>query len=461
LAEYFSGVTGRIALAKSSIKFKDSRVVEVNGSLGFFVLKKVWRETVSYVSTQRIENLLMIERRHKMRILYFFMVVCLVLTFGCAGMKPERTVLQDNVFYSSSSPRIKMKIHPDLKYIGKVEQKKHLENVDRTGGSLVETESYLFGHTEDRRILKGALIRIVTLRDPHSVWLLDVIGKTTTRLDSGDTKIHGRTYQYVVGASKMPFRKYEWLFFVRDKGYRVPSLLLVKVLGGLVGPDDKTVIYIYYMEDASRIQDREYSYGDWRNRYVLTNEQQEFMKGFVARSEENIQILGRKEVIVSREGKESPKTATRETAPPSASIDKVVIGVLDFEIGGSGMPGALEHKKAIMRELKRNPRVKLVDIHESCSLSDLKRYGFERAERYRDIYELDMILHVQSLRHFIHQIYSTITDLYTKKVKEESTELPRPSVKLVELECRRVSRKLLVSQDLNRVLRAKKEALGE
>jgi hypothetical protein len=30
------------------------------------------------------------ERRHKMRILYFFMVVCLVFTLGCAGMQPER-----------------------------------------------------------------------------------------------------------------------------------------------------------------------------------------------------------------------------------------------------------------------------------------------------------------------------------------------------------------------------------
>jgi len=31
-----------------------------------------------------------IERRHKMRILHFFMVVCLVFAFGCAGITPER-----------------------------------------------------------------------------------------------------------------------------------------------------------------------------------------------------------------------------------------------------------------------------------------------------------------------------------------------------------------------------------
>jgi hypothetical protein len=47
-----------------------------------------------------------------------------------------------------------------------------------------------------------------------------------------------------------------------------------------------------------------------------------------------------------------------------------------------------------MKELRRNKRAKLVDIGESCSLSDLKRNGYERAERYKDSHQLDMILHI-------------------------------------------------------------------
>ena len=103
-------------------------------------------------------------------------------------------------------------------------------------------------------------------------------------------KIQGKSYQHIVAGCTRVFSKYEEDFII-DKGDIIPNLFLTKGLGRLVGADNKTKIYIFYAEDISRIQDKEYSYGDWRNRYVLTNEQQEFMKGFIDRSEKNIQIL--------------------------------------------------------------------------------------------------------------------------------------------------------------------------
>jgi HEAT repeat protein len=114
-----------------------------------------------------------------------------------------------------------------------------------------------------------------------------------------------------------------------------------------------------------------------------------------------------------------------------------------------------------MRELRRNTRVKLVDIRESCSLPDLKRGGFERAERYKNISQLDMILHTFSdnLWEAGYLYYFSLIDLYTKKVKEVSIETTRGMS--VELGLRGISRKILVSQDLNQVLRAKKKVLGK
>jgi len=58
-------------------------------------------------------------------------------------------------------------------------------------------------------------------------------------------------------------------------------------------------------------------------------------------------------------------------------------------------------------------------------------------------------------------IYFGLMDPYTKKVKEVSIEFRAPSPERVELEFRGISRKVLVRQDLNRVLRAKKEYLGK
>jgi hypothetical protein len=148
---------------------------------------------------------------------------------------------------------------------------------------------------------------------------------------------------------------------------------------------------------------------------------------------------------------------TREITPTATSTNKVVIGVLDFEVSGSSGDQRYQ-KKALMRELKRNTRVKLVDIRESCSLSDLKRQGYERAERFKNIHQLDMILHVQYLSVTDHlQHYFSFINLYTKKVKKVSIEL----TKLYHVRYRGISRKILLSQDLNRVLRAKKKVLGK
>jgi hypothetical protein len=151
-------------------------------------------------------------------------------------------------------------------------------------------------------------------------------------------------------------------------------------------------------------------------------------------------------------GNEGVKKATREIAPPSASMNKVVIGVLDFRTRGD--------KKALMRDLRRNTRVKVVDIRESSSLSDLKRNGYEKAEKYRMNYQLDMILHTYrlSITYQGWRFDFSLIDLYTKKVKEISIETRGVAV---ELAFRGISRKLLASQDLNRVLSAKKKALAK
>ena len=147
---------------------------------------------------------------------------------------------------------------------------------------------------------------------------------------------------------------------------------------------------------------------------------------------------------------------------PASPVNKVIIGVLDLEtVGGSSITSSpLEQKKALMNELKRNTRVILVDIRESCGLSDLKKHGYERANRYKNIYQLDMILHTfggDGLHAKWTFIFSLI-DFYTKKVKEVSIDTMGREFGLM---FRGISQKLLASGDLNRVLREKKKVLAK
>jgi len=146
---------------------------------------------------------------------------------------------------------------------------------------------------------------------------------------------------------------------------------------------------------------------------------------------------------------------------PAIPVNKVVIGVLDFEKSGPALGDLEEKKKALMKELERNTLVKLVDIRESCGLSDLKRHGYERAERYKNTHELDMVLHVYLtgtpyLSGGEWSCYFSLLDLYEKKVKEAFIEIKRIPI---ELGFRGICRKILDDRDLNRVLTAKKEAL--
>jgi len=135
---------------------------------------------------------------------------------------------------------------------------------------------------------------------------------------------------------------------------------------------------------------------------------------------------------------------------------------LDFETSGPALDSSRlnKWKKFLIKELRQNTRVKIINIRESCGFSHLKRNGYEKAEKYKTNYELDMILHTHMShpRMGVHEFYFSLIDLYTKKVKEVSIETEGIPI---ELGFRGISKKLLVSKDLNRVLTAKKEALAK
>jgi hypothetical protein len=141
----------------------------------------------------------------------------------------------------------------------------------------------------------------------------------------------------------------------------------------------------------------------------------------------------------------------------AAFLNKVVIGVLDCEVIGSRPSNLHKIKKALIKTLRRNTQVKIINIRESCSFSDLKRNGYELAERYKMNYQLDMILHthMDHKRNTFHFHYSLI-DLYTKKLREVYGKTSRVDMGLW---VKANAGEILVDEDLDRVLKAKKAGL--
>jgi hypothetical protein len=153
---------------------------------------------------------------------------------------------------------------------------------------------------------------------------------------------------------------------------------------------------------------------------------------------------------------EARKTIVSRAAFPN----KVVIGVLDFETSGPSLPPSrLEKwKKLLIKELRRNSRVKVKNIRESCGLSDLKGNGYEQAKAYKKKYRLDMLLHTHMAhpRMAEHDFSFSLIDLYGNKVKKVDRDMERGRFVLwVD----GMSSKILVDKDLDRVLKAKKTGL--
>ena len=221
------------------------------------------------------------------KILNFFMILCSTFVLSCSTMKAERNV-QDNIFYSSANPEIKIEINPDFKYIGDIEKTYYSKYKTQLGGSKVDKVIYLFGIIDNNKILKrGIVIRIDIMGQGY--WLPDLFEKRKYIIDSGFVNISKERYQYAVFSSTARYGDVEENLF--DKGVKVPNCCIVKSIARIVGVDKRTTVKIDYIEDISFNSDREYSCKEWREVNQLSGDQKVYLIQFLDRSEKNFKML--------------------------------------------------------------------------------------------------------------------------------------------------------------------------
>ena len=198
-----------------------------------------------------------------MPIRYFFIAsFCIIL--GCAGSKIERTVQDDNIFYSSNRPKIRIKINPDFRL---VEEKDATDfgsdevSGERTANAKIN--NYFF---KDRISGKPRAVSITIQELTTPGWFFRPnIFDVKNELDSGKVKLQGKIYKYCI-------------FTVAGSD----NDLLVKAIGRISGADKNCMIKISYLEEVT---------GDWSNIDLLTADQQRQLNEFVEDSKRDIQIL--------------------------------------------------------------------------------------------------------------------------------------------------------------------------
>lgn len=191
-------------------------------------------------------------------------VVSLLIAYGCAGSNTIRTVEDENVFYSSYNPKIRIKINPEYTFIKKTD-------VGDTGfgtglgekSANIKVNKFLF---LDRNSGKNRGVEIILKELVSPRWFFKpVIFKIKNPFDSGKVKIHGKNYQHCTYAVK------------RQNDY-----MLIRGIGRLVGANKNAMIVVYYFEPVG---------GDWSNRDLLTTNQKTLINQFAEDSQKDIQFL--------------------------------------------------------------------------------------------------------------------------------------------------------------------------
>ena len=233
----------------------------------------------------------------KKRILDILILGFLVSTFSCAtpGVKKQDNekiyrFVRDNVFYSTSRPSLEIGINSEFEYIGETKNTRNVQYKRGEGKGVVRDNSFIFVKADkNKRIQKGIVISVSTI--DYGYILQNLFAGIESYLDAGYVRINGENYQYNINASPTTLRNYETSFIV-GKGYKVPNCILMKGLGKRVGPDNRTKIHIFYIEDPGLGIEKKYQCQDWNNPKSLTSEQKFYINKFIARSNDSFQIKG-------------------------------------------------------------------------------------------------------------------------------------------------------------------------
>jgi hypothetical protein len=192
------------------------------------------------------------------------LIIAIGFLFGCAGLERIRTVQDDNIFYSSSTPKIRIKINPDFKFENETDSHERGYGFDSgERSSNIKVDKFLFIERVSGKH-RGVEIKIQELLTRNWFFTPDIF-KPKNQFYAGKLKIQGNTYQYCT-------------FAVKSSN----NYLLINGIGRLIGGNNNAMIIIYYLEQAT---------GDWSNFNMLTSEQKKQLDEFIEDSEKDIQIL--------------------------------------------------------------------------------------------------------------------------------------------------------------------------
>jgi hypothetical protein len=173
------------------------------------------------------------------------LLICLFINLGCSILNIERKV-ENNVFYSSSQPKIWVRVNPDIDFLGFASDLVTTQNIEGTKYHTQTLDNYIFVKRGPGNTIKqGVIIAFVSLGGGGRL-LPDIFSYIDKKLISDIVKINSQNYQHVV-ALRFGLNKYLEDFLI-DKGFILTDCLMIEAVARREGINDNSLIDIMYFE---------------------------------------------------------------------------------------------------------------------------------------------------------------------------------------------------------------------
>jgi hypothetical protein len=206
-----------------------------------------------------------------------------VLLPGCASLQAKREVV-DNTFYSSSNPKIQIKISPEYKYLGEVRDTGSRQAVSSTRMLTHRAKWYVFVNSDTHKAKRMLSIRI---ERTETQYISDLFSYVKSYYERGTCELGGQSFQYC-SLLIYPGMDGAVTRFVTDQGYVVPKCVLTKSFKKVYGAKGNILVDISYMV-APPISG--YVCTSWGPDSTLWPSQREYIEQFQKNAETSFEIL--------------------------------------------------------------------------------------------------------------------------------------------------------------------------
>ncbi len=218
-----------------------------------------------------------------MKQLFIFCLLIFFLLPGCASMQVKREVI-NNTFYSSAHPKIQIKVNPELKYLGELNDVGAREAVRGTRMLTNWSKMYIFADLDGSRATRVFSIK---LERTETRYTSDLFGWAKHFYEKGTCSLGGRSFQYL-SRRIYPSMSNAMVNFITEKGYVLPRCVLIKRFARGYGSRNNILVDITYWEDPSELP---YGCNAWSPDYPLQQDQIEYLERFNSKSDNSFAVI--------------------------------------------------------------------------------------------------------------------------------------------------------------------------